>query len=862
MVQFVVWWLIIQVIGLAALPISRRVFRWLPDCGYTFAKTVGLLLVSYLLWVGASGGLLENDLGGAILAVALVAAISAGLALSGGWERAKQAAITLWRDQRSTILIYEILLLVTFALWVALRAYAPSKIVSAYGEKYMEIAFLNGVLNSTTFPPLDPWLAGFGIAYYYFGYVMMAVMTRLSGAAATVGFELYDALLFALTAAAAFGIVSNLVAASGGTRRAANGYGLLGALFVVGLGNLEGLIHGLYSANLLPEGFLAWLAIPELATDPRSGQFYPGHDIYYWWWWRGSRILNDVDLFNAPIGAQPISEFPFFSFLLGDNHPHKLALPFVLLAIGLALNLFLRQISRAKEEIPLPPQSLTGWRKWSTALLARRGTLGRWLFYALALGALAFLNTWDFPIYLGLALLAHLVGSGLAAGRFTQDGLARTFWLGVGLGIGAVLLYLLFYLGFSSQASGVLPHIFPPTRLAQYFIIFGPFLFILAFFLPAALRRAAPAGLGLRRAGRAWLGITALSYSVFLLALVTALVVISGQNGLANPELQGMFGGLSAGEALAAILTARITNPWTFLALSGLIAVGLAAIYSAVGVGEQEKTELEPLTPGAVFAVLLAVTGLALTLVVEFFYLRDSFGVRMNTVFKFYFQGWVLMALASAYGAWWLLNRAAKVLSPAVRIVFSLGTALLVAAALIYPVMGYYSRVHGFAFAPHLDGGATMAGAFGEHWNAYPDDWAVIVWMRENIPGAPVILEAPAPRAGYQHRGRISAFTGFPTLLGWGGHEYQWRGDEVQQNLRLPDLQQIFGPADAAQTLDLLRKWDVRYFILGEPERRYIEEVCQQPETACNPQRVIEKFSQILNPVFQQGSTTLYQVPE
>ena len=34
----------------------------------------------------------------------------------------------------------------------------------------------------------------------------------------------------------------------------------------------------------------------------------------------------------------------------------------------------------------------------------------------------------------------------------------------------------------------------------------------------------------------------------------------------------------------------------------------------------------------------------------EFVYVRDLFGTRMNTVFKLYYQGWLLLGIGSAYG--------------------------------------------------------------------------------------------------------------------------------------------------------------------------------------------------------------------
>ncbi|NLP08974.1 hypothetical protein GX408_01120, partial [bacterium] len=368
MIEFAGWWVIIQLFGLAALPITLRACAWLPDRGYAFSKTVGLLLVSYLLWTGASTGLLVNDSGGILFALLLVGLISGFILLKQDRVDARTQWGAFWQHNRGQILTVEILFLLAFAGWTLVRAFSPDKILPAGGEKYMEIAFLNGVLNSPHFPPLDPWMAGFAISYYYFGYVMMGVMTALSGAAPGVGFDLYDALLFALTAVNAYGVAANLVRKSGGSQPATTRAGLMGALFVGGLGNLVGLFEGLRSSRALPEGFFTWLNIPDLAAASQNGSFYPGRG---WWWWRASRVLIDLNLRGEPVAYQPIDEFPFFSFLLGDNHPHKLALPFVLLAIGLALNLFSRAAAPAAENKPVS-QRIAGWRSWFSWLLARR----------------------------------------------------------------------------------------------------------------------------------------------------------------------------------------------------------------------------------------------------------------------------------------------------------------------------------------------------------------------------------------------------------------------------------------------------------------------------------------------------------
>src|SRR3954470_16445658 len=52
-----IWWLTVQAFGLAGLPLTRFLFRALPDRGYAFGKTLGLLLSGYLAWLLAMLGL-------------------------------------------------------------------------------------------------------------------------------------------------------------------------------------------------------------------------------------------------------------------------------------------------------------------------------------------------------------------------------------------------------------------------------------------------------------------------------------------------------------------------------------------------------------------------------------------------------------------------------------------------------------------------------------------------------------------------------------------------------------------------------------------------------------------------------------
>ena len=92
--QILLWWVILQLIGWGSLPLAFRVFRWLPGRGYAFSKALGFLLASYLLWVGASVGLVRNDFGGVFSIVLLVLVLSAPFSLGQGTRRQPAARFT------------------------------------------------------------------------------------------------------------------------------------------------------------------------------------------------------------------------------------------------------------------------------------------------------------------------------------------------------------------------------------------------------------------------------------------------------------------------------------------------------------------------------------------------------------------------------------------------------------------------------------------------------------------------------------------------------------------------------------------------------------------------------------------------
>ena len=869
------WYFVIQIFGLAALPLCLHLFRYLPDRGYGVSKSVGLLVSGWAFWLLTTFGWTRNTAGGILIALALLAVAGAAIHLADqptdrGTDQPPERSTSrlLWR----TVLVTEALFAVTFVSWCQVRARMP-RIQTAGGEKWMEIGFLRAILRSDVFPPHDPWLSGFAISYYYFGYVIVAMITRLAAVPPSIAFNLGIATLFALTCTGAFSLVGNLIVVGGKTGPAPRGFAprailgaLLGPLFLAVMGNLEGLLEALHARGIGPAILWAWLDICNIDGPPpplNEGNWIPTR---FFWWWQASRVLRDYD----PRGTaqEVIDEFPAFSFILGDMHPHLLALPFVLLALALALNLYFRVAASGRRRT-MTGESQAGnfqlrIRSLTSAVSSLPFTVGEFLVYAICLGGLGFLNTWDFPIYLFIVAaayaLAHLDAT--SQPRPFAVHILRFTSVFIPLLVVGILLYLPFWIGFQSQAGGVLINLFNPTRLPQFLVMFGPLVFPAGAFVISQAWRSGVEG----RQAVKWTLLVMLCI-LGVLVLVSSFVVLLVWLGVAPP--QGAMVYLAAwlhGEPIPHLedlpdartlivqrLLLRLLSPWTALGLVALLVTIVLLTLRQVKVDERRmpanghsSSSVEPPTSLAWrsrfavrnFILLLLAVGALLTLSVEYVFLRDVFLTRMNTVFKFYFQTWVVWAIAAAYIMVDLARSANSI--GYVRVGVVTIAVILVVAALVYPVLAIPTRAGEYGGSPTLDGTAYLA-------DAHPEDYAAITWVNENVSGAPVILEAPADSfRAYVYEGRVSALTGLPTLLGWAGHEHQWRGRYDEQALREPDIETLYTSVSPDKVLDLLEKYSISYVYVGPLEKaRY-------------PAAGLAKFAGLVDVVYDAGAVTIY----
>src|SRR5688572_4025935 len=246
----ILYWLIaLQVAGLCALPLAVRVFRRLDDRGYGLAKPLGLALIGYLAWALGSLGMLNTTQPAVVLIALLVAA---GLWLWNGRE-----ALAFLRAQRRLILVSEAVFLVGFFLAVAVRAFTPA--INGQ-EKFMDMAIYHAFLRSDQLPAEDPWLSDHGMAYYYLGYFLWAMVAKVTDVLPAVGYNLALAGTLGLLCAGVFSVAYTLVLAqlrpSADAGQPAGAWPLsrsphllaaalaaLGALMVAVMGNLQAAVE-------------------------------------------------------------------------------------------------------------------------------------------------------------------------------------------------------------------------------------------------------------------------------------------------------------------------------------------------------------------------------------------------------------------------------------------------------------------------------------------------------------------------------------------------------------------------------------------------------------------------------------------
>ena len=800
------WLITVEIIGLAAFPLAFYLLPRLADRGFTLSKPFGILLVSYIFWVlGLAHIPTVQPI--AIALVLLMAAASAYIAYR-NLDDLRDFITREWR----TLVIAEAVFLVFFVGWAVFRSYDP---FINHTEQPMDLALLSASINSQVGHPEDPWLRGESISYYYFGYWMMGALSQIAAVPSNISYNLAMALIPALAATGIFGLVFNM--ARGIARpvrpelvegqstsatpmdKARWGYaivaGIAATLFLGVVSNLEGVLEFMRLNGMGSQGFYDWIRINGLdgpADMPPQSWTPPD----FWWWFHASRVINTFD--GIHFIDNTIQEFPFFSFLLGDMHPHVMSIPFVLLFVGVALNIY-----------RLPADFWRNYRSvYPYAII---------LMAAVVLGGLGFNNLWDMPTFAALLIAVLALRAYREGSDIRQSFALALFPVGLAVIVLAVLMYSPYLLDINAGVNGI-GVVVTHTRAVHMFIVWGLFLtavapFLLATFWQTTIQRDWAAKI-----------FTALALA-FVPWLLWALAYLPSDGSV--EEAIGRFIGI--------------------LPLTGLTAIG---VYNALYLARRENEG------GRLFATVLAVLGLGLIIGAEFLFIRDFFNNRGNTVFKLYYQAWILLAAASAFAVYYWLNtiRNLKGWRTALSYAWAGAFIVLLLGSLYYPLAAVKTKPD----TPYA--GRTLNGLSYVRQNNLAE-YEAIEWLKQNALPDSAIVEAVGEWSDW---GLISRSTGLPTIVNWLGHQKQWRGGWEQFDADTPEVSRalrdqyfderageveiIYTTLDPAEAQIILYKYEIDFVYIGPRERDKYGD------------GGVPKFDDIATPVFQQGEVVIYRV--
>ncbi|MDP3988194.1 MAG: DUF2298 domain-containing protein, partial [Candidatus Levybacteria bacterium] len=317
------WWFTLFLIGLVFLPLTTSIFSNFFDKGYIFSKTLGITIVSYLIFILGIFHFLHFTQINIILSLIFFAAVNIVFNLPFIMQTLKEK----WK----IFIFEEVIFLLAILFWSYIRSFQPE----IHGlEKYMDFGFVNSILRSDYFPPRDMWFTPFYINYYYFGHLITAVLTKLSDIPSSITYNLMLSTIFAMTFIGSFSIGANLLWSNvilkpgrlkdlkGVLRFAQNDRtrifigGFLTAFLVSFSGNLH-TIYSFFQAYPNENPVPLW----QLAFSPDK---FPNS----YWYPNATRFIYNT-----------IHEFPIYSFVVSDLHGHVLDIPVVLLTIAILLSL-------------------------------------------------------------------------------------------------------------------------------------------------------------------------------------------------------------------------------------------------------------------------------------------------------------------------------------------------------------------------------------------------------------------------------------------------------------------------------------------------------------------------------------------
>jgi uncharacterized membrane protein len=252
---------------------------------------------------------------------------------------------------------------------------------------------------------------------------------------------------------------------------------------------------------------------------------------------------------------------------------------------------------------------------------------------------------------------------------------------------------------------------------------------------------------------------------------------------------------------------AFITDVITRLPVTGVLGAISATMIAVVLTRARRGAD-----DGAHYVLILGAIAVYLLFAAELFFVHDLFSNRMNTVFKFYYQAWIVLSVVGGYGSYvWWKHHPKLVGVTRVGSRTAIGVLIVVIiSSLYFPVAAAVSKTVASGLGPDLDGLSFM--------KARDEDELNVIRDISKISGHDDVL-VEAVGGSYSEYSRISGSTGVPTPLGWEFHEKQWHGSTDLFSDRKSDLETLYTTNDRSEIDEIIAKYSLTMVVVGPRER-------------------------------------------
>ncbi len=861
------WWILLFLLGILFIPLTVKLFSNFWDKGYAFSKVLGIILSSYTIFLLGVLKIVPFTTF-TIYLVFLVLGITLFVKFRNfRQEIFDKKIIRIWFFE-------EILFFLGLWWWSIVRAYNPE----IFGlEKYMDFGFVNTILRSTYFPPIDMWYPPEPINYYYFGHLMTAVLTKASAIPSHITYNLMIATLFALTFTQSFSLGSTLIRKLHDKTFSIRKV-VLGGILIACLITLAGNLHVFYAFFKpyeadKPKPF--WELELSLKNPCYQKDFYE-KDLGDGTFETVNCSLEDkkkVSLFpnsywypNATrFIYHTIHEFPIYSWVVADLHGHVADIPTVILSIAFLFAIFLTHQEKINKK---------AYTRSKKNIIIHVLTVSKeFIFFGFLLAIMFMTNAWDALTYLLLAGLLLLYLQWYRTVIIKQDNIHPVQVLVPSLSNKNLQKYFHHHTILNIVTGAA---VYGIVILFSFFVFSRPF----AIFFNAS---QIVGGIGVLNVPSFMLEKKSLDpqkkvYGHDHRPLLSKIILPDHCRSLLTPEETDLITTQYETRKIGPFLFEPdhcLRSPWwQLLILYGFFYFFVISLGLFLWKKQKNITDI--------FIFLLIIASSLLIIIPEFFYMKDIYPdhYRANTMFKLVFQAFIMLSIVSGYTIFRILSKKdllrASLYRRTAYVLFLLCSTILLTLVFTYPYFAITSYYAGYkedidktictTFSPYLIFMKIMTKEEQEKCSLKTskyiglngliylknrnlvdkdEDFKAIMWFNQQIKGQPFILEAQGD--SYSEYQRISSNTGLPTVLGWYVHEWLWRGESTPKP-RADDIKTLYESVNIPETKQLLEKYSIQYVVIGRLEKEKYANIS------------VQKFKELGREVFKVGDTVIYEI--